>query len=94
MSQTLKNVLISNKRPSGWPLIARRHSSPKLKFWKFQPFTTDRVMIADLRIYIACRGGIWYFSKHKALKLKRSTFFLQNFKVGHGTIDLGDHQAT
>jgi len=29
------------------------------------------IMIADL---IVCRGGIWYFGKHKALKPKRGAF--------------------
>jgi len=48
-------------------------------------------MIADL---IVCRGGIWCFGKHKALKLKRGAFFSRVPQVGNGTIDLGGHQGT
>ena len=42
-------------------------------------------------------GGIWYFSKQKALKPKRGASFSRvpiYFKVGNGTNDLGGHQAT
>ena len=37
----------------------------------------DRVVIADLRNNIVCRGGIWYFGKHEALKPKRGPYILR-----------------
>ena len=54
-------------------------------------------MFADLR-NIVCRGGIWYFGKHKVLKPKEKYNFFSrlciHFKEGNGTIDLGSHLAT
>ena len=53
-------------------------------------------MIAGLR-NVVCRGGIWYFGKHKVKPKEVHRFFSPEFPtrfyMGNGIIDLGGHQA-
>ena len=57
-----------------------RHSIPKLKFWKIQLLYAQQIEYNDCwsQNYIVCRDGIWYFGKHKALKPRRDSIFLQS----------------